>query len=97
MTTGGNSGRPRSSTTTTTYHAAAHQEQRTRSSSLEDLWQWSATGERFPRPAKFKVSVGPKPDFNLIITLIPNLISGYQVQADISIIRYLPNISRGSA
>ena len=25
-------------------------------------------------------SVGPKPDFNLIIYLIPNLISGYQVQ-----------------
>ena len=37
-------------------------------------------------------SVGPKPNFNLVITLIPNLISGYQVQVDISIIRYLPNI-----
>ena len=26
------------------------------------------------------ISVEPKPDFNLIVTLIPNLISGYQVQ-----------------
>ena len=29
---------------------------RRRSQSLEELWQWSATGERFPRPAKFKES-----------------------------------------
>ena len=54
MTTGGATGnssaRPRTSTTTT-----YHPNQRPRSSSLEELWQWSATGERFPRPAKFKV------------------------------------------
>ena len=54
MTTGGATGnssaRPRTSTTTT-----YHPNQRPRSSSLEELWQWSATGERFPRPTKFKV------------------------------------------
>ena len=40
----------------------------------------------------YQSSVGPKPDTTLIFTLIPNLISGNQVQVRISKIRLLPDI-----